>query len=125
MGMEINATLIVQAFHFFVAYLLFRTLFFRPAVKAIQEEQQEKDGLKSVLAEREVALEKKSEEKKRAWQKAQEQFAQATPPVVGSRVERIDVEPAEAAELPSNDEIESLAEDVKQVIIKKVSGRHE
>lgn len=60
--MEINATLIVQAINFLVAYVLLRMLFFKPVVHAIKEEDNQRDGLLSGIEERMQLLRHKEEE---------------------------------------------------------------
>ena len=120
MAMEINATLVVQAFNFFVAYVLLRLLLFKPAVKALRQERDEKEHLESLITQREQGLDETAEEKRRAWQKFQEQFAQASPPVKGARVVHPDVEPAKESALPNQNELNKLAQDLQEAIVKKV-----
>jgi len=109
----INATMLVQACNFFIAYALLRTLLFKPAIKAIQQEQQEKEHLESRIAEREKKLEQTNEEKKLAWQKFQEQFSRAAPDVKQDYVAHADVEP------PSEELLEFLKSHLLQYLQKK------
>lgn len=116
----VNATLVVQAFNFFVAYLLLRFLLFKPAVRALHQERDEKEHLESLATQREQGLVETAEEKKRAWQEFQKRFAQTSPPVRGARVVHPDVEPAKKSELPSENELNKLVQDVQEAIVKKV-----
>lgn len=61
--MILNATIFVQAFHFFIAYLLINTLILKPAVRIINAEQQEQfshiqaiENLKKALAEQQQKM---------------------------------------------------------------------
>ena len=116
----VNATLVVQAFNFFVAYLLLRFLLFKPAVRALNQERDEKEHLESLATQREQGLVETAEGKERAWQEFQQQFAQAFPPTRGARVVHPDVEPAQEAELPRENELNKLAQDLQEAIVKKV-----
>jgi len=112
--------MLVQACNFFIAYALLRTLLFKPAVKAIQQEQQEKEHLNKLIAEREKKLEQTNEEKKQAWQKFQGQFAQAAPDVKQDYIAHADVEPPEEEKQITDEELERLAEDMSKELVKKV-----
>ena len=118
--MVINATMLVQAFNFFIAYLLLRTLLFKPAIKAIQEEQREEEHLKTLIKEREEKLQDIEEQKKQAWQEAQEEFSNATPEVKPEYITKVDVEPVVEEKKLTDKEIEKLADDVQKAILKKV-----
>jgi len=62
--MNINATLIVQAFNFFIAYLLFRFILLKPAYRIITQEEQQKRELKLLVdKDRELLAEKKREQR--------------------------------------------------------------
>lgn len=121
MAMEINATVIVQAFNFFVTYVLLRILLFKPAVNALQREQKETDHLQSMIQEREKRLAHTAEQKQVAWQKMQEQFAKASPPVRQARITHRMVEPTLEPHVLTSEQIEHLAHEVEQAVIKKVS----
>ncbi|MFC1845686.1 hypothetical protein ACFLX2_01005 [Candidatus Dependentiae bacterium] len=120
MAMGINATLFVQAFNFFVAYAILRTLLFKPAFKALQQEDKEKDHLKNLIKERETTLEETSEQKDLAWQKFQGDFAQAAPPVRQARISNPSVEPALPPEVLTEEQVESLAQDIQRAVVKRV-----
>lgn len=118
--MVINATLLVQTFNFFGAYLLLRFLFFKPVVKALQEEQKEKESLELQISEREKKIEQLEEEKKIAWQKSLAQFKEATPSVVQTHEFYMDIQSEQNLETISKDEIDRLATDVHRELVKKV-----
>ena len=116
----INATLLVQALNFFIAHLLFRFLLVNPAVQAIQQEQHERDGLNDLVKEREQKLQETTEEKQQAWRAFQEQFSVAAPPVRRSLVTHLDVEPEQKSEPLTPDQVEELAKEVQQKLVKEV-----
>src|SRR5688572_11517686 len=77
--MNINFTLVVQAFNFLIAYVILRSLLFRPAVQAItQERLQEKQLLYAITTEQD-AVAKRELEKKDQWHLYQQQLALHTP----------------------------------------------
>lgn len=122
MGMGINATLFVQAFNFFVAYVILKTLLFKPAFKALQQESKERLHLKNIIKERKITLEKTAEQKNLAWLQLQEDFAQAAPSVRQVHVSHQRVEPAMPPEPLSKEEIEHLASDIQRAVVKKVKA---
>ena len=118
--MKPNATLLVQAINFFVAYLMLRYLFIKPAVKAIEQEQQEKDHLQANIDEREKKLQKTAEKKEQEWSEFQEQFSHASPPVKKARIAHADVKPIKKEQELTEQQQDQIAEDVKEAIVKKV-----
>jgi hypothetical protein len=119
--MSINATLIVQALNFFVAYLILRYFLCKPTVKVIEQEHEETEHLQEVATERTQALAIKIEEKAVAWKDFQATFAREAPRVMCRVVVHSGVEPVKPEALPSQEELEQLAHNVQHVITKKVS----
>ncbi len=77
--MYINATLGVQAVHFFIAYIILKKLLFRPAIAVIESEQAELDSLRSAVAARQVLVAQKERERILRWQEYQQQFLTKIP----------------------------------------------
>ncbi len=125
MGMEINATVVVQIFNFFGAYFLLKTLFFKPAVKILQQEQEEKDHLTTVITNREDGLRQTADEKKLAWKGFQHQFEQAAPLVNESCIHDITVQPIKEKQPLTDEQIDTLAHQVCKKVVKKVSNVQE
>lgn len=65
--MNINATLFVQAFHFFIAYLILRFLLFKPSIKAIAHEHASHDALRLAIVHAKEKVEYQEEERQAAW----------------------------------------------------------
>ena len=125
MALDINATLIVQSFNIFVAYVLLRKLLFKPAIQALQQEQQEREHLKSLVSQREDTLAKTEEKKQCAWQEHQALFSQSSPPVRQAQVMPSHVEPMQQPVELTDNQIATLAQDVQRVILKKVKNVNE
>ena len=56
----INATLIIQAIHFFIAYLMIKHLLFKPALAEIQKEDAVQESLIATLHDHQLLLAQKS-----------------------------------------------------------------
>lgn len=67
--MNINATLFVQAGNFFIAYLLFRYLFLKPAYQELQQDEAHKHALEDTVAHDKRSVEKERQVQRDAWQK--------------------------------------------------------
>lgn len=79
--MLINATLIVQIIHFFIAYLILRFLFFAPAYKEFESEKHTENRFKDTIEEVNAVIAQKEQERARTWQELQF-FYQANRPEV-------------------------------------------
>lgn len=79
--MYINATLLIQAFHFFVAYIILKQLLFKPAIAVIEGEQAEHDSLRAAVAARHVLVQQKERERLGQWREYQQQFLIKIPPL--------------------------------------------
>lgn len=119
----INATLFVQAFNFFIAYFLLRVLLFKPAMKAIEQEQQERDHLDKQITDRQKTLEQKAQQKEKDWEENQAAFKQAAPDIRPSYVSDIEIEPKTQPVKPSQQELKKMVDEVQQAVEKKV--RHD
>ncbi len=64
---NVNATLIVQAINFFIAYLLFRFILLKPAYQVITEENQNEAELQELVSRDKMALEEKKDEQLEQW----------------------------------------------------------
>jgi len=77
--MNINFTLILQFAHFFVAYLLIRSLLVKPAMKVIEREHEEFDHLTHALEIGKKIIVEREREKQRRWEQCQVLFSQNIP----------------------------------------------
>jgi len=79
----INATLIVQAIHFFIAYVILRTLFFAPAIRELDAEKDEQLRLEGTIEQVKLALERKQAIRDAQWREVQQFYAQNCPQIRG------------------------------------------
>ncbi len=77
----INATLIVQAVHFFMAYIILRTLFFAPAMRELEAEKGEQLQLEDTIEEVKGSLERKQAIRDAQWREVQQFYAQNCPQI--------------------------------------------
>ncbi len=77
--MNINATLIVQAINFFIAYLLFRFILLKPAYAAIVEEQETKASLEQLIIDDKRLIENRRQELVNQWREASSFFRKNVP----------------------------------------------
>lgn len=74
-------TFFIQMLHFSVAYILLTTLFFKPVIAFImQEEEGEKKRLEAVVLNQ-ALIAKKTTENQELWSHAQKQLQQSAPEV--------------------------------------------
>lgn len=79
--MNINATLIVQAVNFFIAYLLFRFILLKPAYYAIEQEQAYHESLQEQVEQGQEQFYEKQKQQKKQWLRVH-QFYQKNKPIV-------------------------------------------
>ena len=65
--MNINATLLVQALNFFIAYLLFRYILLGPAYAEIEQDEQERHSLHERIEQDKEAIERERQSGRHAW----------------------------------------------------------
>lgn len=85
----LNATFLVQAMHFFIAYVIVERLLFRPAVREIQADQLEKKHLKEAVEAQALIVKTLEQERQAAWQSACKQFKETMPPIKPVRIAAI------------------------------------
>lgn len=75
----INATILVQAIHFFIAYLMVKYLLFKPALAEIQKEDAVQESLIATLQDHQVLLAQKEQDLVNEKKRAQGEFARTIP----------------------------------------------
>jgi len=121
--MEPNLTILIQAFNFFVVYLLFKYLLFKPAVAYLKSEEKTKKHVEQNISNQQVLLDKKIEDKNETWKKYQVFFRKHSPQVEPAKllaIEEIKKEP-EILEL-SQKEIDQFSEHMKKALIERVQS---
>lgn len=117
---DINATVIVQAFNFFIAYLILRFFLCKPAVKVIEQEQVETEHLQSLTEERTQILAQTVAEKEAAWKDFQVLFSQEVPQVTRRHMEKSGVEPVQTIDHLDEQQLAQLSQALQHEIIEKV-----
>lgn len=77
--MVINATLFVQAFNFYIFYLLLRFLLFKPVITIIDDETKEITKIVDSIDQQRRSIEIKDKELRYYWQASREYFQQQWP----------------------------------------------
>src|SRR2546422_328051 len=81
--MDINCTLILQGIHFGIAYVLLRTLLFKPSITIIREEERQQHALQESIDSRKATLLVKEQEKQQRWIAFQQQYKTVVPRIYG------------------------------------------
>lgn len=124
--MDINATIVVQAFNFFIVYWMLRLLLFKPVITIIEHEQAHENAMLDIIDQQQKSLEIQEKERQRHWYTCQEYFILHQP----HRVQELSFSD-EKAELNitrapdiSSDAIAQIVADVRGVIEEKIKHVH-
>jgi hypothetical protein len=79
--MNINATLIVQAFNFLIAYVLLRIGLFKPAVALIQAEYERQNQLRIMITHNHEGITQKEQARYEQWLLYHEFYLKNRPPL--------------------------------------------
>lgn len=72
--MNINATLLFQAFNFFIVYWMLRLLLFKPVVAIIEHEKAQEDTLLDTIDQQKKNIAIQEKERQKNWFVCQEYF---------------------------------------------------
>ena len=72
--MNINATVFVQAFNFFITYWMLRFFLFKPVVTIIEHEKAQESAMLDIIDQQKKSLEIQEKERQRHWFICQEYF---------------------------------------------------
>ncbi len=84
--MNINFTIIIQAFNFLISYFILRFFLFKPAVAEINKEKKDEDDIHAQIDQSKTTNELLQKENHDQWRKYQCDFAQQTPRVNSSEL---------------------------------------
>ena len=79
--MTLNGTLFAQAINFFIAYVLLRWLYFKPAIAQIKQEEESTTDVKNIISERSLAIERKQQQQKEHWLACQQYCQEQMPSI--------------------------------------------
>lgn len=72
--MNINATIFIQAFNFFIVYWMLRLFLFKPIIAIIEHENAEEKAMLDIIDQQQKSLEIQEKERQRHWYVCQEYF---------------------------------------------------
>ena len=72
--MNINATIFIQAFNFFIVYWMLRLFLFKPIITIIERENADEHAMLDVIDQQQKSLEIQEKERQRHWYICQEYF---------------------------------------------------
>lgn len=77
--MNINATVIVQAFNFIIVYWMLRFFLFKPVIGIIEHEKAQENAMIDIIDQQKKSLEIQEKERQRHWYICQEYFTTHQP----------------------------------------------
>lgn len=112
--MNINATLLVQAGNFFIAYLLFRVILLKPACRLIDQENSYNESLQEQVQQGHEQIEEKKALQKKQWVTVH-QFYKKNHPIIIDRYrffQGMSINVPVSLEPVSDAEVQELAQSV-------------
>jgi hypothetical protein len=79
--MQINMTIVLQAIHFFIAYILLKRLLLRPVFGIIEQETMQMDALVDTIESRTVIVQEKKRDCKERWAQYQQEMRSHVPAI--------------------------------------------
>ena len=77
--MNINATILVQAFNFIIVYWMLRLFLFKPVISIIEHEKSQQIAMIDLIDQQQKSLEIQEKERLRHWYTCQEYFNKHQP----------------------------------------------
>jgi hypothetical protein len=77
--MNFNITFFIQAFHFFIAYIILTRILLKPAVSLFAQEKKHQDRLMQEIAHERMRLTDAQEDKHKRWLYCQRSFKEHAP----------------------------------------------
>ena len=120
--MEINATLIIQAIHFSLAYLILKNLFFTPAVRIVLHDREEEQKVQDQIATYRTDVQKTKQAMDAQWRTYQAEYVQQMPPAQESELFVFKgIKPALVAPVLDKAREQQLEKEVAQSIVAAVN----
>lgn len=115
----INATLVVQAIHFYIAFLMIKHLFFKPLFAQIEQENSLQESLISTVQKQQMRVAEKEQALKDQWQQLKAYFAREAPAIHAPLFSEAEHAPIKIPGIPS-DQIKKVISQTAQSIVQKV-----
>jgi len=121
--MNINATLFIQAFNFFITYWMLRLFLFKPVITIIEHEKNQEIVKLDIIDQQKKSLEIQEKERQRHWYVCQEYFNTHLPYLIHkfSSSDITTKTPKEQKELSSSD-LDHIIADVCSIIGEKIKN---
>lgn len=120
--MNINGTLFIQAFNFFITYWMLRFFLFKPVVAIIEHEKTQESAMLDIIDQQKKSLEIQEKERQRHWYICQEYFNTHQPYIPQEPLSVTDTtqDNTPALDTLSPDAIAHIIADVHGVIEEKI-----
>jgi len=120
--MELNITLLVQIFHFGIAYLLLDKIFLRVALAHVRAEDRRIAALESVVQEQQQRITDRLQHNEQDWTMLQRRLQSEAPDTALGSQDACQIAPfgIDAVEVSEHD-VERVVQQVKRVILREVA----
>lgn len=115
----INATLVVQAFHFYIAFLMIKHLFFKPIFFHIEQENSLQETLINTVQKQQLRVAEKEQAIKDQWQQLRSYFVSESPHIKPTSIQKNKQDSIKVPVL-SDTQIQKVISQTAESIIKKV-----
>jgi len=122
--MNINATVIIQAFNFFIVYWMLRLLLFKPVIGLIEQDDAQEVALRDMIDQQKKSLEIQEKERQRIWYLCQEYFTAHHPLVTSFSFSDAIENDLERPEEPSMEMIAEVVDTVQTTLEEKIKHVH-
>ena len=125
--MNINATLLIQAFNFFIVYWMLRLFLFKPIITIIDDEHAEEKAMLDIIDQQQKSLEIQEKERRRHWYVCQEYFTIHQPYITTHQfltTEKMQDVPI-IIHKTSADEITRVTSDIRSRLEEKIKHVHQ
>src|SRR5579871_3518716 len=120
--MNINATLLIQAFNFFIAYWLLRSLLFKPTIRVIDNELANKASFIGLINQQKQHIALQKEEHERIWQICR-QYCRAHGPDVEYQQVRVQINQSElSTAVIASQEAQELVRTVSESLEERIKN---
>ena len=122
--MNINATVIIQAFNFFIVYWMLRLFLFKPVIALIEQEGAQEASLLDMIDQQKKSLAIQEKERQRIWLLCQEYFAAHRPLTISFSFSDVTEDDLEQQKKPSVEMIAGMVTTLQAALEEKIKHVH-
>src|SRR5579863_5766075 len=124
--MNINATVLVQAFNFLIVYWMLRIFLFKPTIAIIEHEKAQENAMLAIIEQQKKSLEIQEKERQRHWYSCQEYFTTQQPYTFQKNLSLSDdtIYDAEITSTLSSDDIADTIAHVRTALEERIKHVH-